>query len=162
MSVEEISNNFPERGFTTFSSHERGFTLIELLIVVSIIAILSVIGLTSYTNFLKNSRDAKRQSDLKFIQSALEQYFADQKYYPFTVTSDNPISFGNRTYLTKVPSDPKTTPPYLYQARGTSCAQSTPQNCNNYCIFMKLEATDLADDPLCSPSGDYNYGIAKP
>jgi len=143
-------------------SNALGFSLIELMIVVSIIAILAIVAFASYTNFLKSSRDAKRESDIKFIQSALEQYFADQKYYPFTVTSDSPISFSGRTYMTKVPSDPLGTPAYSYQAKGTSCAESTPENCNNYCIYVRLEASNPADDPGCPPSGDYNYGVAKP
>lgn len=141
---------------------KSGFTLIELLIVVSIIGILSIIGLVSYTNFLKNSRDAKRQSDIKFIQSALEQYNADQKYYPLQVTPGGPLSFGNRTYMTKIPSDPSASPNYLYQPRGTNCAEPTPQNCNNYCLFVRLEGTDLSSDSGCTPALPYTYGLAKP
>lgn len=139
-----------------------GFTLIELLIVISIIAVLSVMGIVSYTSFLKNSRDAKRQSDIKFIQSALEQYFADQKNYPFEVTPGSPLSFGARTYMTKVPSDPSGTPVYSYQAKGINCAESTPQNCNNYCLFVRLEASNPIDDPGCTPTDPRNYGVAKP
>lgn len=48
-----------------------GFTLIELLIVITIISIMSAIGFTSYNTFVKNSRDAKRLSDLRFIQLRL-------------------------------------------------------------------------------------------
>jgi len=61
----------------------RGFTLIELLIVISIIALLSLIGLVAYSEFLKTARNNKRLSDLKLIQSALEDYHADQLYYPY-------------------------------------------------------------------------------
>lgn len=51
-----------------------GFTLIELMVVISIIAIMSVIGLTLYGNVQKSARDAKRRSDLKAIAQALEVY----------------------------------------------------------------------------------------
>ena len=51
-----------------------GFTLIELLITVSIIAVLSAIGLIAYSAAFRQGNDSKRHSDLRAIQSALEQY----------------------------------------------------------------------------------------
>lgn len=59
-----------------------GFTLVELLVVISIVSILTVIGMGAYGNILRNSRDAKRQTDLRLIQSALEKYHSDLGYYP--------------------------------------------------------------------------------
>lgn len=140
-----------------------GFTLIELLITITIIAILSAIALVSYTSFIKNSRNVKRQSDLKFIQSALEQYHADQKYYPFQVTSGGDISFGDRIYMTTVPSDPSGSPIYLYEAQGTSCAELTPGNCTNYCLSAGLEnlATPKTEGSCINPT-DYNFTVTRP
>lgn len=145
-------------------SKSRGFTLIELLVVISIIAILSVIGLVAYGNFLKNSRDAKRQADLKFIQSALEDYHADQLYYPASVTPGSPLALGAKTYLNQVPRDPTANPNYLYVASGTNCASSTPRNCTSYCLFAKIERTVPTSDQGCTsfPSGGYNYGVTRP
>ncbi|MCL5073272.1 MAG: prepilin-type N-terminal cleavage/methylation domain-containing protein [Actinobacteria bacterium] len=60
----------------------KGFTLIELLITLTIIAVLSAIGLVAFSYVLKQGRDSKRQSDLRAIQSALEQYYSDQGSYP--------------------------------------------------------------------------------
>lgn len=144
---------------------KSGFTLIELLITITIIAILSAIALVSYTSFMKNSRDAKRQSDLKFIQSALEQYFADQKHYPFQVIPDRSITSGGRTYMTKVPSDPSGSPNYLYEEKGTNCAELTPANCTNYCLKSHLEnlSSPKTEDTLNCPTTDtYNYVVTKP
>lgn len=60
-----------------------GFTLIELLVVIVILALLSMIGLASFTNTQKRARDAKRKGDLKSIQNALEQYYQENSYnYP--------------------------------------------------------------------------------
>lgn len=50
----------------------RGFTLIELLVVISIIAVLSVIGIALYTNAQKNARDTARRADIDAISKALE------------------------------------------------------------------------------------------
>lgn len=58
-----------------------GFTLIEILIVIAIISILSIGGLASYTASLKNSRDAKRKTDLEQIRVTLEIYKSDTGSY---------------------------------------------------------------------------------
>lgn len=131
-----------------------GFTLIELLVVLTIIAILSAIGLASYVTFLSESRDAKRQSDLKLIQSALEQYHADQKYYPYSgsVSPDGQLTNVtgapsgttlSKTYLNSVPKEPKwQTSPYLYKAykaSGAECVSTDATSCTKYCLYARLE-----------------------
>lgn len=61
----------------------RGFTLIELMMVISIIAILSSVGLVIFANAKKSGRTAKRIQDLNAIQTSLELYFnANNKTYP--------------------------------------------------------------------------------
>jgi len=60
----------------------KGFTLIELIIVISIIGTLSMIGIGSYANVLKKSRDSKRVADMKDIRLALEQYKIDNGDLP--------------------------------------------------------------------------------
>jgi len=140
-----------------------GFTLIELLVVISIIAVLSVIGLVSYSTFLKSSRDNRRLADLKFIQSSLEEYHSDNLAYPFTVTPGTPIVNGGKTYMSQVPNDPALNPNYSYVASGTSCAAATPQNCTSYCLYAKIEGTNIpASDSVCTPTSPYNYGISRP
>ena len=62
----------------------RGFTLIEVLVAVTIIAILTSIGVVSYSSVNKRSRDAKRKGDVEQLRSALEMYRADNSYYPNT------------------------------------------------------------------------------
>lgn len=54
-----------------------GFTLIELLVVVSIIAILSVIGLAIFTGIQPRARDSRRQADLEAISRAMEVGYSD-------------------------------------------------------------------------------------
>ena len=62
--------------------NKKGFTLIELLVVIAIIGLLSTLAVVSLNNARQKSRDAKRVSDIKQIQTALELYFADQNLYP--------------------------------------------------------------------------------
>jgi len=72
--------------------NKKGFTLIELLVVIAIIGLLSTLAVVSLNNARQKSRDAKRVSDIKQIQTALELYFADQNSYPLQATT--PLVLG--------------------------------------------------------------------
>lgn len=54
---------------------DKGFTLIELLVVISIIAILSAVGLVTFTNVRKSAQDAKIKSDINAIKKAYESNY---------------------------------------------------------------------------------------
>jgi prepilin-type N-terminal cleavage/methylation domain-containing protein len=136
-------------------SKTRGFTLIELLIVVSIISILASIGLVVYTSVLKQGRDSKRQSDLRSIQSALEQYYADQLYYPSAPLpgADSPLKSpdNTKTYINRMPSDPTPSRSYYYAVVGTS-----------YCLYAYLENLSSSNLNGCASYGSYNFAITPP
>jgi len=59
-----------------------GFTLIELLVVIAIIGLLATLAVISLNNARAKSRDAKRVSDIRQVQTALELYFSDNDLYP--------------------------------------------------------------------------------
>ncbi len=142
---------------------KKGFTLIELLIVLTIIAVLSAIGLIAYNNFLKTSRDSKRQSDLKLIQSALEDYHSDQLYYPPSLTFDSALKSADetKTYLNKVPKDPLSSSQYSYVVEPSGCSGSS---CLRYCLYAFMERlAPYTDDPVkCSTNSSYNYAVTRP
>lgn len=84
----------------------KGFTLVELLVVISIIAILSVIGITVFSSAQKSARDAKRRADLQALRLALEQYKTANGIYPVTGAeiwysseSDDSASDNNGNYI---------------------------------------------------------------
>ena len=132
---------------------EKGFTLVELLVVVTVTAVLSAIGLVAYGAVIKNGRDAKRQTDLLSVQSALEQYFADNLFYPSAISFGSAFSSGGKTYLSKVPTDPTNSAPYVYcykalktgstcddiMVPSTNCDNATVDKCVTYCLYAKLE-----------------------
>lgn len=134
--------------------------------VVTIIAILMAIGFISYRQFIAQAEDAQRTSDLKFIQSALEQYHADWHYYPPGITPGEALKGpgeDGKTYLTTIPKDPRGSDEYLYEPRGAGCSESQPENCTSYCLFVKLnDDSGIKDDPGCNPQDPYNHGVTRP
>lgn len=110
---------------------KRGFTLIEILIVVAIIAILSSVVLIGLGPTQRIGRDARRLSDLRQVQTALELYFNKCGYYPGTAQSGSPCGpysqisswSGLQTALTgssigvsQISNDPTAGRNYLYAA----------------------------------------------
>ncbi|MBL7057719.1 type II secretion system protein [Patescibacteria group bacterium] len=130
---------------------QKGFTLIELLVVIAIIGLLSTLAVIALNNARSKSRDARRVSDIKQIQSALELYYNDANGYPPT-TGANPIEIGNKClqlftngfvettcnptgtiYMTRVPSNPAPNGS-AYKYRNTDTA-----NAREYKIEYTLE-----------------------
>lgn len=79
---------------------KKGFTLLELLVAIGIISLLFALGINSYSSLTKQSRDAKRVSDLQSIRSALELYRTRNDLYP---TNTNLLLTG---YINRWPTDP--------------------------------------------------------
>ncbi|MDP1709392.1 MAG: type II secretion system protein [Candidatus Komeilibacteria bacterium] len=136
--------------------YQQGFTLIELLVVISIIGILSTLAVVSLNDARTKARDAKRISDVKQVQTALELFLTDRNGYP----AGNDLTLGNgagatlsrdagfaeaisgTTFMGTVPANP--TPngiAYKYTAYTTSAKTSvcaaTP--CSWYEIVFELE-----------------------
>jgi general secretion pathway protein G len=68
--------------FQRVGRREGGFTLIELLTVVAIIGLLTAVIIANISEARKKSRDAKRQSDLRQVEFALEVYREANGMYP--------------------------------------------------------------------------------
>jgi len=82
-------------------NNKPGFTLIELLVVIAIIGLLSTLSIVALNSARAKSRDARRVSDIKQIQTALELYYNENNSYPATLTTA-----GMPDFLTKVPVAP--------------------------------------------------------
>ena len=65
-----------------FQKTSSGFTLIELLVVIAIIGLLASVVLVSLNNARIKARDAKRLTDMRQIQTALDLYYQKNGQYP--------------------------------------------------------------------------------
>ena len=83
-------------------NQNKGFTLIEMLVVVAIIGLLSSVVLTGLGSARVKARDARRLSDIRHIQNALEIFYSDADRYPITTGS-----VGVESLLTSMPQDPQ-------------------------------------------------------
>jgi general secretion pathway protein G len=82
---------------------DRGFTMIELLVVLSLIVILTTMGMTQYRNSVIYTKEAVLKEDLFRMRDAIDQYYADKNQYPATL--ETLVSEG---YMRAVPEDPFT------------------------------------------------------
>jgi len=140
-----------------------GFTLIELLVSISVMAVVFGVVISSTAKVQQNARNAKRNSDLKIIQSALQQYYADNNFFPTAITGDSCLhectgngsaacatvtcSNATKIYLKDIPIDPGTSQNYCYFASTKASDNNTTTNCSNTadnldgrCYFYKLHA----------------------
>lgn len=136
---------------------KNAFTLIELLVVISIIAVLSTIGLTTFSGVQKNARDSVRKNDLNQLSTALEVYL--QKNGHYVLGGGTCADIGNfydptngiGPYMNggNIPHDPSGSPDYCYESI---------RNGVSYQLFAKLENTADSNINLqnCSNSS-YNY-----
>ncbi len=122
----------------------KGFTLIELLVVIAIIGILASVVLASLNKARKQGRDARRVSDIKQLQLALELYFDSGRRYPVTL-----IELVNNGAISTIPTDPLGSgstgicrPSYCYASRSDT---------NNVGLGYHIGANlELADAPALS------------
>ena len=82
---------------------EQGFTLLELMIVMVVIGLLAAIAIPSYTNNIRNAREAVLKEDLHTMRTAIDSYTVDKQKAPQSL--DDLVQAG---YLKTMPVDPFT------------------------------------------------------
>lgn len=157
--------------FSTFSSHKSGFTLIELLIVITLIGILAVLTVASFTTAQKKARDARRKADLDAIKKALELFRSDSPSgrYPFSIGQGASLLYWGtmRTF----PTDPLTGDYYHYNSSpngvGNCISYADPDlgplqgysntvagaDCVSYTLYACLENGNDTSSGTSTPTG---------
>lgn len=119
---------------------QSGFTLIELLVVVAIIGMLASVVLASLNGAREKSRDARRLSDMRQLQTALELYYSDNgNQYPASGANDflSNVSGLTPSYIAALPSDPMHDP-----GTGNDYKYWTDTPVRGYTIATYLEGED--------------------
>lgn len=103
------------------TNKKQGFTLIELLVVIAIIGILSSVVLASLNSARQKARDAKRISDVKQLQLALELYFDSNGGYPSAITTATLVTPGYIATIPKPPAGVAGETEYRYAGLNAGC-----------------------------------------
>ncbi|MEO8736837.1 MAG: prepilin-type N-terminal cleavage/methylation domain-containing protein [Edaphobacter sp.] len=90
-------------GIDESRSSEQGFTLLELMIVMVVIGLLAAIAIPSYTNNIRNAKEAVLKEDLHTMRTAIDSYTVDKQKAPQSL--DDLVQEG---YLKTMPVDPFT------------------------------------------------------
>lgn len=156
-------------------NRRRGFTLIELMIAVSIVSILSTVGLVIYTQAQASARDGRRKQDISAIATALELYSQANGGYIGTDGESGYCIENNTTFQTqiapfinKVPADPKLDDS---SSSTRTCYFYRRETANSYSLYARLE--NAKNSPLTCTSGsghgqltsaipNFNYCYAQP
>lgn len=113
---------------------KSGFTLFELLVSISIIGILTALGVLSFSSAQTKARDARRVEDMTTIQKAVEQLYA-------SAGSTYPVTAGPWPgYLENWPVDPKTSVSYPFAGDVINRA--------SYCVCTLMENASKANASL--------------
>lgn len=92
------------------NKEKEAFSLIELLVVIAIIGLLSTLSVIALNSARAKARDAKRISDVKQMQVALEMYYNDFNDYPPSLPVSTTIGIGSSTtgvFLRTIPTPPE-------------------------------------------------------
>lgn len=81
----------------------RGFTLLELVTAMTILALLTSVGIVGYRHQTRMAREAVLKEDLFQLNHALECYRADRGKYPASIGRLRELG-----YLRDIPVDPMT------------------------------------------------------
>lgn len=144
----------------------KAFTLVELIIVISIIALLSTIGITTYSSVQKDARNIRRKADLKEMKTALEAYKAKNGDYPTTAGAwyGTCANYGSHSdsggtgyipnlateFIPKLPRDPRESKSNSSSAvAGCGTVAGARENCYLY----RSNGTDYKLLAHCTPEG---------
>lgn len=73
-------------------NNPQGFTLVELLVVISIIAILALIGFAVYSSTQARARDGRREADISAFAAGTESNYVEGSITPYNIAKANYVA----------------------------------------------------------------------
>ena len=126
---------------------KKGFTLIELMVAISIVAIISTIAFTSFTQSQMRARDLKRKQDLHSIAVALELFYQVNRRYPCSGAGNVAWIFSSSTS-------------WLVDSNAGTCGGSNTSIAPRY--IAALPKDPLEDNTTGVGSTNRNYAYYSP
>ncbi|WP_425060706.1 hypothetical protein SCACP_14480 [Sporomusa carbonis] len=83
---------------------QKGFTLVELMVVIAILGVLAALLVPRLTTSTDAAKDAKLKADLRSLDSALVQYYANNNQYPANLSA---AKTSLQNYISSWPKDAK-------------------------------------------------------
>jgi type II secretory pathway pseudopilin PulG len=134
-------------------NNNHGFTIIEALIVLVLIIGLLIIIIAGYSGVQTKNRNSKRETNIKLIHNALEQYYAQYNQYPTLAELNNSSWVANnlKNLNPSILKDPsgkseelsfypkKNTYSYTVTSISGSQCNNTTIKCGQYILTAELE-----------------------
>jgi type II secretion system protein G len=93
-----------DRIYKMMKRNNKGFTLVELMVVLLIIGILVAIAIPIYNKTQENAQKRACQSNLRTLDGAAAQYYAEKGNYPANANDTNFV--GENGYIKVMPTCP--------------------------------------------------------
>ena len=128
---------------------DRGFSLLELLLSISILAVLALVAVPSYSNYRERTRVSQAVIDISAINALVRSYYQDNRDYPSSLSqigADKVDPWGQ---------------PYVYKVFRTAADRGTARKDKNlvpinsdYDLYSKGKDRATLPPLLAPPSRD--------
>lgn len=126
-----------------------GFTIVELLVVISIIGILSTLGLISYDKIQTDARDQQRDTSVKVIGEALEKYYTDNGEYPGCTAITQAADTVTNTTLKDINIQSLRSPNAATAVTNSIQCSGTPTADNDILVYSGDASTNCTTGSAC-------------